>query len=57
MRIDALQAKINEMIAEETGQTVEKITEDSDRDFWMNAKEALDYGLVAKVVTSMDEVK
>ncbi|MCA9449225.1 MAG: ATP-dependent Clp protease proteolytic subunit, partial [Candidatus Omnitrophica bacterium] len=39
------------------GQTVEKITEDSDRDFWMNTKEALDYGLVAKVVTSMDEVK
>ncbi|MCA9411834.1 MAG: ATP-dependent Clp protease proteolytic subunit [Candidatus Omnitrophica bacterium] len=52
-----IRKKINEMIAEETGQTVEKITEDSDRDFWMNAKEALDYGLVAKVVTSMDEVK
>jgi len=52
-----IRKKINQMIAEETGQTVEKVTEDSDRDFWMTAQEALEYGLVAKVVTSMDEIK
>ncbi len=52
-----IRKKINEMIAEETGHTVEKITEDSDRDYWMSAQEALDYGLVTKVVKSMDEVK
>ncbi|MBA8825359.1 ATP-dependent Clp protease protease subunit [Saccharopolyspora lacisalsi] len=35
-----------ELIAEQTGQTVEKITVDSDRDRWFTADEALDYGFI-----------
>ena len=34
----------------------DRIKEDSDRNFWMSAQEALDYGLVAKVITSADEI-
>jgi ATP-dependent Clp protease protease subunit len=45
--------KLNEILAEKTGQDVRRISTDSDRDFWMDAKEAKDYGLVDKVVTKL----
>ena len=41
--------KLNEILASHTGQPVERIAEDTDRDFWMNAQEALDYGIIDKV--------
>ncbi|MGB0370156.1 MAG: ATP-dependent Clp protease proteolytic subunit [Opitutales bacterium] len=40
---------INELLAERSGQSVEQIAKDSDRDFYMTAQEAMDYGLVDKV--------
>jgi ATP-dependent Clp protease protease subunit len=40
-----------ELIAQQTGQTVEQIEKDSDRDRWFTAKEALDYGFVDHVVS------
>ena len=43
-------------IAKETGQSYEKVKEDTDRNFWMSAEEAKDYGLVAKIVNRADEV-
>ena len=46
-----LREQLNAMIAESTGQTAEKIATDSDRDFWMNATEAKEYGLIDKVLT------
>lgn len=42
---------IAELTAEQTGQTVEKITADADRDRWFTAKEALDYGFIDHVVS------
>lgn len=47
-----LKEKVNELLANETGQDQEKIREDSDRDFYLSADEAVDYGLVDTVVTS-----
>ncbi|KAB1502367.1 ATP-dependent Clp protease proteolytic subunit [Corynebacterium sp. 320] len=44
-----------ELIAEFTGQTVEQITKDSDRDRWFTAAEAKDYGFVDHVITSAKE--
>ena len=41
-----------ELIAEHTGQTVEQITEDSDRDRWFTAEQAKDYGFVDHVITA-----
>lgn len=41
-----LRDKLNDILAEHTGQSVEKIREDTDRDYWMNADEAKDYGLI-----------
>lgn len=42
---------IAQIIAEHTGQTLEKVLEDSDRDFFMSADEAVQYGLIDSVVT------
>ena len=56
MEILKIRARINKLIADETGQTVEKIGKDSDRNFWMNAEEALAYGLVSKIVSKLDEI-
>jgi len=45
-----------ELIASHTGQTVEQINRDSDRDRWFNAQEAKEYGLVDEVVASARQV-
>ncbi|HTW33432.1 MAG TPA: ATP-dependent Clp protease proteolytic subunit [Rhizomicrobium sp.] len=44
------------IIARETGQSYEKVKEDTDRNFWMSAEEARNYGLVSKIVNRADEV-
>jgi ATP-dependent Clp protease protease subunit len=49
-------AKMAELIAEHTGQTVETVTEDSDRDRWFTAEEAKEYGFVDHVVRSARDV-
>ena len=41
-----LRERLNELLAEHTGQPVKRIREDSDRDYWMNAADAQEYGLV-----------
>ncbi len=46
-----IREKLNTILAEKTGQKVEKIALDSDRDFWMSAIEAKDYGIVDKVIS------
>ena len=47
-----IKKQMAELIAEHTGQTVEQIEKDSDRDRWFTAEEALEYGFVDHVVTS-----
>ena len=44
-----IRARLNEILAEHTSQAIEKIAEDTDRDYWMNPEEALKYGLVDTV--------
>ncbi len=41
-----MRERLNQLLAEHTGQTVERIAEDTDRDFWMSPGEAKDYGLI-----------
>ena len=43
-------ARLNEILAERTGQPVEKIEKDVERDYWLDAKEAKEYGLVDEVL-------
>jgi ATP-dependent Clp protease, protease subunit len=61
IRIEAVEMlkireRLNELIATETGQTLEKIQHDSDRNFWMNASEAKAYGIVDRIVTSVKDI-
>ena len=54
--IEKLRAKINRLIAEETGQQIDKVEKDTDRDYWMNAEEAVSYGLISRVIKTRDEL-
>lgn len=47
-----LKLRLNEIMAANTGQKVEKITEDMERDYWMSAEEAKKYGLVDAVIST-----
>lgn len=51
-----MRRRLNEIFAEQTGQPLEKVEEDTDRNFWMSAKEAQDYGLVGNIVNSFAEI-
>lgn len=48
--VKKLKAELYEILSVHTGQTVEKVAKDSNRDFWMGAAEAKDYGLVDEVL-------
>jgi ATP-dependent Clp protease protease subunit len=47
---------LNSMISEDTGQTVERIARDTDRDFVITAEEAVGYGLIDEVITTRDAI-
>lgn len=52
-----MRKRVNKLIAKATGQTLEKIEKDTDRNFWLSAEEAKDYGIVGKIVESDSAVK
>jgi len=52
-----IRERINRLIADATGQPLEKIERDTQRNFWMDADQAKQYGLVNKIVTSKGEVQ
>jgi ATP-dependent Clp protease, protease subunit len=52
-----MRRRLNETLARQTGQSLQKIEEDTDRNFWMSAEQAQAYGLVGHIVASADEMK
>jgi ATP-dependent Clp protease protease subunit len=54
--LEKLREKINRLIADETGAAFMQVEKDTDRDYWMNADEAVKYGLISRVVTSRSEL-
>jgi len=52
-----MRKRINQSIADATGQAVEKVERDTDRNFWMNPEEARSYGIVTHIVKSIEELK
>jgi ATP-dependent Clp protease protease subunit len=56
-QIRIMRERFHNIFAEATGQTPEKIAEDTERDFWLNTQEAIDYGLLGKVIESVDDLK
>ncbi|MCS5571461.1 MAG: ATP-dependent Clp protease proteolytic subunit [Pseudomonadales bacterium] len=49
--------RINKIISEETGRSLEQVEQDTDRDYWMSVDEAIGYGIVSKVVKSVSEIE
>ena len=48
--------RINQIIADQTGQSLERVTKDTDRDYWMSVEESLEYGLVGTIIKSVSEL-
>ncbi|WP_375178402.1 ATP-dependent Clp protease proteolytic subunit [Enterococcus rotai] len=48
--------KINQLIAKETGKDIEQVKNDTARDYWLSAEEALDYGIVNKIIKNRSEI-
>ncbi|MBR1635753.1 MAG: ATP-dependent Clp endopeptidase proteolytic subunit ClpP [Lachnospiraceae bacterium] len=46
--------RLNEILAENTGQEIERVAEDTERDHYMSAQEALDYGLIDRIITNRE---
>jgi len=51
-----LRERANKIIAEETGQPLEKVQVDTDRDFWLSPEEAKKYGIIGKVISKLSEI-
>ena len=54
--LEKLREKINQLIAEETGNPAAQVERDTDRDYWMSATEAVSYGLISRVITNRNEL-
>ncbi len=48
--LEKTRAKLNKIIADETGTSIDQVAKDTDRDYWLDAEEAVKYGLISKVV-------
>lgn len=55
--IEKTRDRLNKLIADETGQPLERVVKDTDRDYWMSAEDAVAYGLVSRVVRTRDELE
>lgn len=51
-----MRRRLNEIFARQTGQSIEKVEEDTDRNFWMSAAQAKEYGLVGQIIESAAEL-
>jgi ATP-dependent Clp protease protease subunit len=49
-------ARLNGVIAKQTGQSLEKVEKDTDRNFWMSPSEAQEYGIVGRIISSYSEL-
>ena len=54
--ISKIRRRYNEIVAEATGRNLDLVEKDSDRDFWLSAKEAVDYKLANRVISRRSEL-
>jgi ATP-dependent Clp protease, protease subunit len=52
-----MRGKLNQIFADQTGQTLERIAKDTERNFWMSAEEAQKYGLVGNIIANFNELE
>lgn len=51
-----MRERLNLIMAKQTGQTIERIESDTRRDFWLTAREAVEYGLVGRIIENQEEL-
>ena len=51
-----IRERINDLISRQTGQPLERVQKDTERNFWMSAAQAVDYGIVGRVISSQSEL-
>ena len=51
-----MRSRLNKIFAEQTGQPLDKVEHDTDRNFWMSADEAKTYGLVGRIIQNIEEI-
>jgi len=56
-QVRLMRDRLNQIFADATGQDIKRIEQDTQRDFWLNTQEALDYGLLGRVIRSVDDLK
>jgi len=54
--LEKTKQRLNEIIAEATGQSLERVSKDTDRDYWMNCAEASAYGLISKTISRREDL-
>ncbi|MBQ9630220.1 MAG: ATP-dependent Clp protease proteolytic subunit [Treponema sp.] len=54
--LEKTHSKLNQIIADETGTSVEQVAKDTDRDHWLDAEEAVSYGLISRVVKTRADI-
>ena len=52
-----MRERLARVISDKTGQKIERVREDIERDYWMSTEEAKEYGILGKVITKMDQIK
>jgi ATP-dependent Clp protease protease subunit len=52
-----MRERLSQIIASETGQSIERVRKDTERNYWMSASEAIEYGLATKIINSIEELK
>lgn len=55
-QIQKMRERFEQLFADATGQTPERIAQDTNRDFWLNTDEAIEYGLLGKVINSQGDL-
>lgn len=56
-QIRIMRERFHKIFADATGQTAKKIAKDTERDFWLGTDEAIEYGLLGRVIESVDDLK
>lgn len=54
--IEKMRSRINHLISQETGKPLADVERDTDRDYWLSAEEAVEYGLVSKIITHRSDL-
>lgn len=54
--IQRMRDRLNQLISNRTGQPLEKIEKDTDRNYWMGSEEAIEYGIVSRIIENIHEI-